>query len=409
VFHSKASIANPSDSLRIRVDQITKLMTSFAERTGLDSPRTPRRCLWTDAFAVCNFLGLARITGRATYVELALRLVDQVHRTLGSHRADDARTGFISGLSAEQADLHPTLGGLRIGKPRPERLPDEPFDEALEGERDGQYFHYLTKWMHALDQVARSTGEPRFNLWARELSQTAYAAFRGPDRDGVAWKMSIDLRRPLVATPRQHDALDGFVTFLVLRMTASSLPQAPTDPALENEALGMVALLGGSRLATADPLGIGGLLTDASRVARLTASGELNADDLLDALLAAALGGLRRYVATRELEQPASRRLAFRELGLAIGIHAIDWIAAEIELEPERFPQRDALLRWLAKLASFSTLAAGIESFWLDAPNRETAVWAEHVDINEVMLATSLAPLGFLDLTMASRVTLESR
>jgi hypothetical protein len=409
VFHSKASTANAADSLPIRIAQVTKLMTSFAERTGLDSPRAPRRCLWTDAFAVCNFLGLARITGRATYVELALRLVDQVHHTLGRHRADDVRTGFISGLSAEQADLHPTLGGLRVGKPLPERRPDEPFDEALEWKRDGQYFHYLTKWMHALDQVARSTGEPRFNLWARELSRTAYAAFRGPDRDGVASKMSIDLRKPLVAAPRQHDALDGFVTFLVLQMTASSLPHAATEPALENEALGLVALVGEGRLATADPLGIGGLLTDASRVARLTANASLDADDLLDALLAAALGGLRRYVATGELEQSASRRLAFRELGLAIGLHAIDWIAAEIELEPQRFSQRDALLRWLTKLASFSTLAASIESFWLDAANRETAVWAEHVDMNEVMLATSLAPLGFLDLTVASRVTLRSR
>jgi hypothetical protein len=384
-------------------------MTSFAERTGLDSPKAPRRCLWTDAFAVCNFLGLARITGRATFLELALCLVDQVHRTLGRHRADDARIGFISGLSAEQAELHPTLGGLRIGKPLPERRPDEPFDEALEWKRDGQYFHYLTKWMHALDQVARSTGDPRFNLWARELSQTAYAAFCRPDRGGVTWKMSTDLKRPLVAAPRHHDALDGFVTFVVLQMTASSLPHAPPDPALKIEVLGMAALVGESRLATADPLGIGASLTDASRVARLTASASLDADDLLDALLAAALGGLRRYVATGQLDQPASSRVAFRELGLAIGLHAIDWIAAEIELEPERFPQRDALLRWLAKLASYSTLAASIESFWLDAANRETELWAEHADINEVMLATSLAPLGFLDLTMASPVALQSR
>src|SRR5216684_2205383 len=58
-------------------------------------------------------------------------------------------------------------GGLRIGKKLPERSAGEPFDEQLEWDRDGQYFHYLTKWMHALDQVARSTKQPRFNLWAR--------------------------------------------------------------------------------------------------------------------------------------------------------------------------------------------------------------------------------------------------
>jgi hypothetical protein len=40
---------------------------------------------------------------------------------------------------------HPTRGGLRIGKKLPERRPGEAFQERLEWERDGQYFHYLTK------------------------------------------------------------------------------------------------------------------------------------------------------------------------------------------------------------------------------------------------------------------------
>lgn len=34
------------------------LMMSFAERTGLTSERPRQRYLWTDALAVCNFLGL---------------------------------------------------------------------------------------------------------------------------------------------------------------------------------------------------------------------------------------------------------------------------------------------------------------------------------------------------------------
>ena len=41
------------------------LMRDFAERSGLSSPRPPQRYLWTDAFAVCNFLGLARSQGGA--------------------------------------------------------------------------------------------------------------------------------------------------------------------------------------------------------------------------------------------------------------------------------------------------------------------------------------------------------
>ena len=79
------------------VDDATALMARFAERTGLMSSRTPHRYLWTDAFAVCNFLSLARLTGLTTYRELALALIDQVHQVLGRFRADDVRTGSTGG------------------------------------------------------------------------------------------------------------------------------------------------------------------------------------------------------------------------------------------------------------------------------------------------------------------------
>src|SRR5258706_6251131 len=48
-----------------------------------------RRYLWTDAYAVCNWLGLGDR-------ERALRLVDAVHQTLGRHGGrwlDDASEG----------------------------------------------------------------------------------------------------------------------------------------------------------------------------------------------------------------------------------------------------------------------------------------------------------------------------
>ncbi|HLA41210.1 MAG TPA: hypothetical protein VJ417_14510, partial [Candidatus Glassbacteria bacterium] len=49
-----------------------KIMLEFAEWTGL-SPATakPRRYLWTDAFAVCNFLELYRQSGDETFKWLA--------------------------------------------------------------------------------------------------------------------------------------------------------------------------------------------------------------------------------------------------------------------------------------------------------------------------------------------------
>ncbi len=83
------------------------IMTDFARLTGL-SPATdmPRRYLWTDAFAVCNFLGLYQETGDKEFKDLALKLVDQVHSVLGRHRHDDQRTGWISGLDEEAGRLH---------------------------------------------------------------------------------------------------------------------------------------------------------------------------------------------------------------------------------------------------------------------------------------------------------------
>ena len=46
----------------------------------------------------------------------------------------------------------------------------------------------------------------------------------------------------------------------------------------------------------------------------------------------------------------------------------------------------------------YQPLAENIETFWLEPANRESGTWQEHRDINMVMLATSLAPDGFLSL-----------
>ena len=83
-----------------RLDLAVDLMTRFAERTGATSGGAGRRYLWTDAFAVCNFLGLAAATGDGRYAESALRLVERVHAVLGRHRGDDGRSGWLSGRSS---------------------------------------------------------------------------------------------------------------------------------------------------------------------------------------------------------------------------------------------------------------------------------------------------------------------
>ena len=58
---------------------------------------------------------------------------------------------------------------------------------------------------------------PATHRQAVELAEAAFPRFlrRGPsgEPEGLAWKMSVDLSRPLVAGMSPHDALDGYVTF----------------------------------------------------------------------------------------------------------------------------------------------------------------------------------------------------
>ncbi len=79
----------------------------------------------------------------------------------------------------------------------------------------------------------------------------------------------------------------------------------------------------GKSWATDDPLGIGGLLSDAFRVAQLTVNGSLTRTDLLVSLLEASLVGLKAFSRGHPLNLHADYRLAFRELGLSIGLRAV--------------------------------------------------------------------------------------
>jgi hypothetical protein len=382
-----------------RVLSAIELMGGFAERTAITSDRPQQRYLWTDSFAVCNFLGLSRATGDEQYRQLALRLVDRVHQVLGRHRGNGPRTGWISGLSDREGENHPTQGGLRIGKRLTEREPAEPFDEALEWDRDGQYFHYLTKWMQALDLVARSTRDPRFSRWARELAAKAHAAFSytpsGGGRSRLYWKMSIDLSRPLVSSMGHHDPLDGFVTLVQLQTTATALTAGPQ---LDHEIADLASMMEGRDWTTADPLGLGGLLMDAYRVQQLMRHGAPFKGELLERLLEAARVGLSDYARQGDWRRPAATRLAFRELGLAIGLQAAERMrrALDAPQEGSRARAHPEVRKQLEAILRHAPLRAEIETFWLGPENRRAPSWSEHRDINEVMLATSLAPDGCL-------------
>lgn len=374
----------------MRIELAQQLMADFADSTGLSGKTTPRRYLWTDAFAVCNFLGLYRQTGEAQYLRSAVELVDQVHHVLGRHRTDDPRRGWISGLPEEEGELHPTRGGLRIGKMLNERGPDEPADSRREWDQDGQYFHYLTKWMHALYCLGRETRERRYLCWAAELAATAHRAFTceispgGPRR--MVWKMSIDLQRPLVSSMGQHDPLDGLVTCLELQ--AEERLEAEERAALATPVADTTEMCLGARWTTDDPLGIGGLLDDATRLAQLVFSRGLDRGQLLRQIFVAAALSLQVFGRSPLLSRPAGQRLAFRELGLAIGLSGLEWIRDLVKRDHELDPV-------ITELLLHRPLADTIPAFWSDPACRLTSTWMEHRDINTVMLATSLVPEGY--------------
>ena len=377
------------------LDLVEDLMVRFAHQTGLSSGLKPRRYLWTDAFAVCNFLGLYLLRGDERFERLALKLVDQVHYVLGRHREDDPRSGWISGLDEGEGWRHPTVGGLRIGKRLPEREPDEPLDEALEWERDGQYYHYLTRWMHALNRVSQVTGDTTYNLWAIELAKSAHSSFTYKTPDGrrrIYWKMSIDLSRPLVTSMGQHDPLDGFTVYNELQASA---PEDPAWPTLNREIEEIAEICKGMNWATSDPLGIGCLLWNSYTLTRLIGGGHLECTDLLLEVLDSSLLSLELYLSTEPLRLPSSMRLAFRELGLSIGLKAVRRLQRLVIDEP-RLSSNSELRSAVRSLTYYTWLTDEIEGFWLKPVNRESYNWREHEDINMVMLAASLAPDGFL-------------
>jgi hypothetical protein len=208
---------------------VEDIMQRFASRTGLDQGGDPYklRYLCTDSFAIGNYLQLARSTGNDDYRKIALHLVDAVHNSLGRFRSDDRGGRANSWLSGSSS--HPTAAGLRIGKSLNEKQPRDRFDRDTEWDKDGQYFHYLTKWMMVLDQVTRCTRDYKYNQWAIELMSVAADKFVYEDdlgRTRMYWKMSVDLSRPQVYSQRASDPLDGYIAVSRLLSTRKE----PTDP-----------------------------------------------------------------------------------------------------------------------------------------------------------------------------------
>ena len=356
-----------------------RLMKKFAERTALRSNEQipSNRYLWTDAFAVLNFLALHKRDGKGSYVDLAQSLIEEVHQQLGKYALDDDRKGWISGLSLEEGNNHPTVAGLRIGKQMLERDKDQPYDAYLEWDRDGQYFHYNVKWIKALLRAAKSLDEDDYLRHAKELSLASFNfVYEDKGHPNMYWKMSIDLSRPQVASRGAHDPLEGLIIAL-------ETDQYITDPAQKEKHHKYIEQLKEmckqENWQTSDALGIGGLLPLIIRVNSLADQHDLPESVQPQRLLEDAELSLNYLLDTFDPNEKAIKRLAFRECGLSLGLRI--FIAYQHELEDvSNLILHPAVIR----------LADEIEDFWLDKPNQEVKSFKNHLNINEVSLASSL-------------------
>lgn len=167
---------------------------------------------------------------------------------------------------------------------------------------------------------------------------------------------------------------------------------------LEAEIAALDTLTGGIDWTTSDPLGLGGLLTDCHRLLELVVRGRSRDFGLLERLLDASVDSLGGIARRQPFDAVAEDRLAFRELGLAIGLAVLPRMLPVIEREAKALDPQGTLRARLEQLAEFGRLRDRIETFWRRPANRAGASWQEHRDINDVMLATSLVPDEFLSI-----------
>ena len=356
------------------------LMDKFLARTGVSDPNGDfrRRYLWTDAFAVQSCFALSHILNRAEYFRYALDLIDKVHEVLGKYRQDDAREGWISGLSEEEGLEHPTIAGLRIGKELPERAENELFDQHLEWQRDGQYFHYLTRWFNALLLAYDETNDKKYALWAVELINAGSSFIvKNRGRIRMVWKMNTDLTKPAVETMGAHDPLEGLICIIrgMLVVPEKKEMLKPFKRDLE-------MLCRDMNWFTNDPLGIGGLLLNTERTAVLRLIGKSLPESIQpEKLFASGLQGLEVFAKESYApSQPAKYRLAFRECGLTIGVHVL-------HKQKQKYISLDL---GLDKLNKFIPIVTEMENFWIKPESQLAPSWIEHLDINAVTLASSL-------------------
>ena len=79
-----------------------------------------------------------------------------------------------------------------------------------------------------------------------------------------------------------------------------------------------------------------------------------------------------------------------------MGLQTISKMQRRVEERLGQLRRSDALIALLNNLSSYLPIGKEIQKFWMEPGNQSVASWKEHADINNVMLATCLAPDGYL-------------
>ena len=345
-----------------KIKESKRLLHNFAERTGISGNKQHQeiRYLWTDAFAVQAFFGLSHVLEDDSFRRKALELIDLVHEKLGRFHPKDDRKGWISGLPENQGKEHPTKGGLRIGKKLLERETSEAYNEQLEWERDGQYFHYLSRWFVSLLIAEQETGDTEFSRYATELLK-AGGKFMTPEngRPRMYWKMSTDLSRPLVTSMGAQDPMEG----LICAKSIEAIDCGKFEE-IQKEANLFEQMCAARDWTTSDALGIGGLLLNTLRTAELARKNiQLPESVNPQKLMEQSLYSLQAYALTQRPGQSANRRLAFRECGLSLGVRALFGMRHSLDDVGLNFEE----------LRKYLPLADQVEDFWSDPDNQQVA------------------------------------
>ncbi|KAK5663925.1 hypothetical protein OQA88_136 [Cercophora sp. LCS_1] len=273
------------------------------------------RYLWTDAFGVLNFITLAKESSSPLYLSLAGRLVQTVHSVLGSTRDGTTRLPLAT-------DEEPLKGGLRIGKMK-----------AHGSDCDGQYHHYLTLWMFALNRLSLATGEKMYNELAVQLAKAIHGHFVQRIEGGslrMVWKISTDMQTILVPSEGHLDATTGFVVYQLIQQTAEHFKQEGAQGDILKHEIGEYRQLMNrveKLKASSDSLDLGMGLWMAHWYRDEDWARTLGIESLEKARLV--LDDKRGLM----VQKPA-HRLAFREFGLCLGLRCWgcdDWLRSRLE------------------------------------------------------------------------------